>query len=200
MPAFSLNIAVDALLKKEFDIHRAAGTAHPYMTAAGIDAVPFRHERMDEWRDSLRRGVQFVFEPANLLVRGGIDDVWVAPDGELIIVDYKATATSSPISLNGPYKEGYKRQMEVYQWLFRKNGFRVSPRGYFLYCNGLLSAERFDGKLSFDVLMLPYEGDGGWIESTLMAMRTCLEQELPPVAGENCEHCPYRDAARRFDV
>ena len=37
---FSLNSAVDTLLKKEFDMHRAKGTAHPLMDAYGLDAVP----------------------------------------------------------------------------------------------------------------------------------------------------------------
>ena len=41
MPGFPLNIAVDALLKKEFDIHRAKGVAHPLMTTYGVDAVPY---------------------------------------------------------------------------------------------------------------------------------------------------------------
>ena len=45
---FSLNVAVDKLLKKEFDIHRASGTAHPLITHYGIDAVPFQHEKIDE--------------------------------------------------------------------------------------------------------------------------------------------------------
>ena len=41
---FSLNSAVDALLKKEFDIHRAAGTAHPLMKEYDIDAIPYAHK------------------------------------------------------------------------------------------------------------------------------------------------------------
>src|SRR5580698_11357604 len=40
---FSLNSAVDALLKKEFDIHRAAGSVHPLMKEYNIDAVPYAH-------------------------------------------------------------------------------------------------------------------------------------------------------------
>src|SRR3989339_2212842 len=53
---FSLNSAVDKLLKKEFDIHRAKGTKHPLMKTYGLDAVPFDDPRMDEWRDALKRG------------------------------------------------------------------------------------------------------------------------------------------------
>src|SRR3954468_7572187 len=45
---FSLNSAVDHLLKKEFDTHRAEGTAHPLMKSYGLDAVPFRDARMED--------------------------------------------------------------------------------------------------------------------------------------------------------
>jgi len=34
---FTLNSAVDKLLKKEFDIHRAKGTPHPMMKEYGLD-------------------------------------------------------------------------------------------------------------------------------------------------------------------
>lgn len=195
MPAFSLNNAVDALLKKEFDAHRAAGTAHPYMKEFSIDAVPFQHEKIDEWRDALRRGIAFLHESTNLYVRGGIDDVWVNPAGELIIVDYKATATLSEITLQGPWKEGYKRQMEVYQWLFRRNGFSVHPTGYFVFCNGDLDRDAFDGKLEFKITLLPHAGSDDWIEPTLRAMKTCLDADEPPVATDACEHCAYRASA-----
>jgi CRISPR/Cas system-associated exonuclease Cas4 (RecB family) len=200
MPAFSLNNAVDALLKKEFDAHRAAGTPHPYMTEYGLDAVPFKHERIDEWRDALRRGVSFLHGPTNFLVRGGIDDVWVNPAGEIIIVDYKATATLADISLEGPYKVGYKRQMEIYQWLFRQNGFTVHPAGYFVFCNGALDADAFDGVLKFRVTLLPWTGEDAWIEPALQAMKTCLDSDIPPVPSEECEHCAYRRAASAHDA
>jgi len=60
---FTLNNAVDELLKREFDSYRDAETAHPLMKEYGIDAVPFKHEKMEEWRDAMRRGVQFLHEP-----------------------------------------------------------------------------------------------------------------------------------------
>ena len=70
---FALNAAVDRLLKKEFDLHRARHTSHPLMKAYGVDAVPYDDPRMDESRDSLRRGVTFLHRPTNLIIGGGID-------------------------------------------------------------------------------------------------------------------------------
>lgn len=76
---FSLNSAVDKLLKKEFDFHRAKGSRHPLMEAYGLDAVPFNDERMDEWRDSLRRGITLKIDGSNIVVTGGVDDLWNNP-------------------------------------------------------------------------------------------------------------------------
>jgi hypothetical protein len=196
---FSLNSAVDGLLKKEFDGHRAAGTPHPFMKAYGLDAVPFQHLRMDEWRDSLRRGVTYVDPKTNFNVTGGVDDVWVNPKGELIIVDYKATAKAGEVSLDAEWQDGYKRQMETYQWLFRKNGFQVSPTGYFVYVNGKMDAEAFDARLEFDVKLIPYTGDTAWVEPTLIKAKNCLMSDEIPAAHEECDYCRYRSAVSRVE-
>src|SRR5690242_14878276 len=47
---FNLNSAVDALLKREFDGYRDRQEAHPYILANKIDAIPFKHDRLEEWR------------------------------------------------------------------------------------------------------------------------------------------------------
>ncbi|MBU1178103.1 PD-(D/E)XK nuclease family protein [Patescibacteria group bacterium] len=196
---FSLNSAVDALLKKEFDIHRAKGTPHPMMKAYKIDAVPYEHEKMGEWRDSLRRGIKYLHEPTNLVITGGVDDVWVNPKEELMIVDYKATSKKGEVSLDADWQIGYKRQMEIYQWLFRKNDFKVSDTGYFVYCNGDADKEAFDGKLEFDVKLIPYKGDDSWVEQTVVEAHKCLTGDKIPKPGEDCDFCRYRAAADNVD-
>lgn len=190
----SLNNAVDLLLKKEFDIHRAAGSIHPLMEKYGIDAVPFVHEQLDEWRDSLRRGIRYLHQPTNIVLRGGVDDVWKNNKGELHIVDYKATAKNSEVNLDAEWQDGYKRQAEVYQWLFRKNGFPVSNVAYFVYCNGDMDKKTFDGKLEFNIKVIPYEGDDSWVEGTLLKVKECLISDKMPESGEDCSYCKYYEA------
>ncbi|MEK7143752.1 MAG: PD-(D/E)XK nuclease family protein [Patescibacteria group bacterium] len=192
---FSLNSAVDKLLKKEFDIHRTGKTAHPLMEFYGLDLIPFQHEKIDEWRDALGGGIQYLHPKTNLLITGGIDDVWVASDGELSIVDYKATSKSEEVSLDADWQIGYKRQMEIYQWLFRKNGFKVSNIGYFVYCNGDADKEAFDGKLEFNVKILPYEGNDVWVEQAITDAYNCLAQNALPESFPDCDFCSYRNAA-----
>ena len=188
---FSLNSAVDKLLKKEFDIHRAKGIAHPLMKQYKINAVPLAHEKMDEWRDALRRGITYHHKDTNFMITGGVDDVWVAKNGELMIVDYKATSKEEEVSLDADWQIGYKRQMEIYQWLFRKNGFKVSKTGYFVYCNGDSDKKSFDAKLEFDIKVIPYEGDDSWVEKTIIDAHKCLNSDKIPEAGSDCDYCKY---------
>lgn len=191
---FNLNSAVDKLLKKEFDVHRAKNTAHPLMETYGVDAVPFAHDKMDEWRDSLRRGITYHHADTNLMITGGVDDIWVNPKGELIIVDYKATSKESEVTLDAEWQIGYKRQMEIYQWLFRQNEFKVSPVGYFVYCNGSTDKEAFDAKLEFRIKLIPYEGHTEWIPGAIAKIYACLTSDELPVQGEDCDYCKYRNA------
>ncbi len=189
---FNLNKAVDTLLKKEFDIHRAAGNPHPLMKAYKVDAVPFKNENMEKWRDALSEGIQYFHEPTNFIITGAIDDIWVNPKGELIIVDYKATSKSSEVNLDAEWQGGYKRQMEIYQWLFRKNDFKVNNTGYFVYCNGNADKEAFDGKLEFDIKLLPYKGDDSWVEEAILKAHKCLMSDEIPKMGDDCDFCRYR--------
>lgn len=191
----TLNIAVDELLKKEFDILRESGNPHPIMEKYKIDAVPLKHKDLEVWRDALRRGIEYLHPQTGLSIRGGVDDVWVSPSGELFIVDYKAKATREEITLKGDLGAQYKRQAEVYQWLFQKNGFKVSPTAYFVFVNGRKDAEKFDGKLEFDMSIVPCEGDTSWIEPVIVKIKETLLADKLPAANENCDYCAYRKFA-----
>ena len=194
-PAFTLNSAVDHLLKKEFDIHRASGDPHPLMKAYKIPAVPFQHADLDKWRHNFT-GVQYADSSTNFLIYGAVDDIWEnKKTGELHVVDYKSTSTDSEVTLEGPWKEAYKRQMEIYQWLLRQNGFKVSDTGYFVYVNGKKDRAAFDGRLEFDVKIIPYKGDDSWVYEKIVKAKECLSSLDLPAHSEECEYCVYRKNA-----
>jgi len=191
---FSLNSAVDALLKQEFDIHRANGTKHPLIEKYGVDARPIPHKDLDKWRHNFT-GIQFLHKPTNFLVYGAIDDLWQNSKGEYVVVDYKATAKTEEVTeLNKDWQESYKRQMEIYQWLLRQNGYKVSNVGYFVYCNGISDAKAFDQKLEFRVNLIPYEGNDSWVEKTIIEAHKCLNDDKIPKAGNDCDYCKYIEA------
>lgn len=198
---FTLNSAVDSLLKQEFDIHRANGTKHPLIEKYGVDAMPIPHKDLNKWRHNFT-GVQYLHEPTNFLIYGAIDDLWQNSKGEYIVVDYKATSKREEITeLNQEWHAGYKRQMEIYQWLLRRNGYKVSDTGYFVYANGKSDAKAFDGKLEFDVTLIPYAGNDSWIEQTIFDIYKCLNSDKIPEAGASarggCDYCSYVEAVIR---
>ncbi len=196
-PSFTLNLAVDNLLKKEFDTHRANKTSHPIMEEYGVDAVPFQHKSMNTWRENFE-GIEYSHQPTGFTVSGAIDDVWVNPKGELIIVDYKATSKDGDIESlqDTKWENQYKRQMEIYQWLFRQNGFDVSDTGYFVYVNGKKDEASFDKKLEFDVTLIPHKGKTDWIEGVLLEIKKALDSDKVPAHSEECEFCNYRKLAK----
>jgi CRISPR/Cas system-associated exonuclease Cas4 (RecB family) len=195
---FNLNSAVDLLLKKEFDAHRNEKTPHPYMLENGIKAIPFSHKEMDTWRENFV-GAQVTDEKNNLLITGAIDDLWIYTEGEdkdkIIIVDYKATSKDNEVDLDSEWQDGYKRQMEIYQWIFRKLGFEVSETGYFVYANGDRSKESFDNKLEFKIKVISYVGKTEWIEKALENIKACLDDDRIPKEKDTCEYCKYRRMA-----
>jgi CRISPR/Cas system-associated exonuclease Cas4 (RecB family) len=194
---FNINSAVDSLLKSEFDVHRAEGTAHPLQKAYGLNAVPAPHEQINEWRENFK-GVQFHHEPTNLIITGAIDDLWIDEEGDYIVVDYKATAKKEPVTnIDQGWQISYKRQMEIYQWLLRHNGLSVSNTGYFVYCTGRPDAEAFDARIDFDIHLIPYDGNDRWVESTIHKIHACLNQDQIPSAGQYCDYCAYVDARNK---
>lgn len=195
-PSFTLNIAVDALLKKEFDTHRVASSRHPLMKQYGIDAVPFAHKNMDVWRDNFK-GVEYLDPNTGIVVSGAVDDIWQNPAGELIVVDYKATSKDGVIETlaDSSWEEQYRRQIGVYQWLLTKNAFKVSKTGYFVYANADADKEAFDGQLDFEITLVPCDGETKWIDDTIIAIKSCLDSDDLPKSNSSCEYCAYREAA-----
>lgn len=195
MPGFTLNSAVDALLKKEFDVYRAKGEPHPLMKEHGVDAVPFQHKDLDIWRENFK-GMQYHHKPTNFIITGAIDDLWVNPAGQLIVVDYKATSKDGEVSLNDEWKDGYKRQMEIYQWILRGMGYDVLDTGYFVYANGRKDLDAFNGTLSFHIQLIAYKGDCSWVEKAVMDAWECLSSDTIPACQDGCEFCTYRKLMR----
>lgn len=195
-PAFNLNLAVDALFKKEFDTHRAAKTVHPLCQKYKVDAVPFIHPDLEAWRDPFV-GITYRDPATDLLVSGGVDDIWQKPDGTLIIVDYKSTSKDSRIDALGdsPWEQQYTRQLGVYKWLLEKNGFTVSDLGYLVYANASQREMAFNDTLVFETTLVDCVADTAWIEPTLVQIKACLDSSRLPDIGQACEYCPYREAS-----
>ena len=188
---FNLNNAVDELLKEEFDSFRGTDENHPYILNAGLDAKPFSHPNIEDWR-TRNKGIGYLDEETNLYFYGLVDDVWInTKTDQIILVDYKATSKKGEVSLDAPWQISYKRQIEIYQWLFRKNSFDVQDLSYFVYCNGIQEGILFNNELKFKIKLIPYKGNDSWIDQTIKMMSEVLNSENIPESNSNCEYCRY---------
>ena len=89
------------------------------------------------------------------------------------------------ISLSGVYKESYKRQMDMYQWILKEKGFKVSDTSYFVYVNGdqhfengMLEEATDKGIMKFDVQLIEYIADSSWVEEKILNLKSCLEEKF----------------------
>ena len=181
---YTINSAIDGLLKKEFDVCRENGTAHYIIKKYSINAIPYKCDQINTWRANFT-GIQFQHKATDFLVFGAVDDVWVNPEVELIVVDYKATGAKE-------YKiyDSYKRQMEVYQWLLSMNGYKVSKTGYFLFAKVNKEGGFEEGKLSFDLSLEPLEGDSLWVEGAITKASELLKTPIPD-SNPECIYCQF---------
>ena len=225
-PQFNLNTNTDTLLKRDFDKYRGKGP-HPFMEQNGLSHLrPYDHPDIFFWERSLHFGMNdqhfsIVHEETNIRFGGGLDDVWEdMSTGVLYIVDYKSTANLSaeptPVSLDGPWKGGYKRQMDMYQWIMRQNGFNVSNTGYFVYVNGdqhfqdgMLEADADSANMKFDVQLIEYEGNSDWVEQAILDVKACLDNpECPdhadsgfgPKGDKQCEYAELFDRMKEHNL
>jgi len=196
-PPFQINKAIDELLKKEFDSYRTKKKPHPLMSDNQIEAIPMQHDSLDIWRQNFT-GVTTLHKPTNLHIFGAIDDIWVDDNSVAYIVDYKATSKAGEVSLDAEWQNTYKRQMEIYQWLVRRNGLQVSNTGYFVYTNGRLDLDGFFDKVEFRTKIIPYTGSDKWIEPTINKLKKCMDSDKIPEVGrqvmdssKDCEFCTY---------
>tara|TARA_B100001013_G_C24491866_1_gene395567 strand:- start:25 stop:672 length:648 start_codon:yes stop_codon:yes gene_type:complete len=201
MVPLTLAVATDHLLKNEFDGYREKQSSeHPIFEKFGLDVVPYQHPEIEAWRNNFK-GIRYLHEPTNLEIFGAVDDVWQGLNSkELFIVDYKSTSKKGDPDIETGWGSSYKRQMEVYQWLFRQNGFPVSETGYFLYVNGIKGDNDFYsdhegyedvGFMEFKTTLIPYTGNSDWVSDILLRIKeTLMDDKLPP-ANESWDDNRY---------
>mgnify|MGYP001274777849 CR=1 FL=1 len=197
MPSWAINSAVDALLKKEMDFCRQEDRPHGIFKENNLDIKPFHHQDIEKWQNPFT-GIQFMDEKHNFLLYGGVDDIMVNTDNQLVVVDFKATAkTADILSPSDVYNNGdpYKRQLEIYSWLLQKNDFDVSSNGYLLYYNGDASKPHLGKEMHFRRTLVSFDLDTEWISPMISDMHACLQSDKMPDASPNCEECLYLKTA-----
>ena len=197
MPGWTLNETTDLLLKKEFDHCRKIQKPHRILLDNNLDhVIPFNHPDLEKWRDSLHGGLGVRFKKTNIILAGGIDDVWQnSKTKEIIVVDYKSQATDYPVNpksyFDSPYHADYQLQLDFYAYLFKEMNFEVAPIGYLVVCNADGSAKLFNKNIKFSETLVPYELKIDEIPKKIERMIQTLNKNTIPLPNKSCENCAY---------
>jgi len=202
-PPYTFNNTVDELLKKEFDIFRSKQKPHPIMIKNKLDFVPFEHKDLNTWRNSLKGGISYLDKNTNLILHGGIDDIWFdLKKKELVVVDYKAQSSNYPVAvtsyLDSTWRRSYKLQMDIYVYILRKMKLKVSNLSYFLVCNAEKNINSFNENITFKTYLIPYSTNTLWIESQIIKMKKLLDSDRIPEINLFCEKCAYLKGAKKY--
>ena len=125
----SLPSGVDKILKEHFDRFMERGKLPPELKKNGVAGYKLfdNKELLALWRNNFK-GIQYTDEKSGILLRGAVDNILVKGK-KLIVLDYKTRGF--------PLKEDshhyYQDQMNVYNFLLRKNGYETEDYSYLLF-------------------------------------------------------------------
>ena len=202
-PGWTLNETTDLLLKKEFDYCRERQIPHRIFIENQLNnVVPFDHPEIDNWRDSLHKGLMLRHKDTNIILTGGVDDIWQDNiSKKLIVVDYKSQAKLGRLDkkdyLEDPYHEAYKIQMDFYAYLLSGMGFDVHQTSYFLVCNAKRDDQEFNKRMNFDEYLVPYNWNIDWIENKIDEMVNLMNESQIPEPNPSCKNCAYSEQYAR---
>ena len=215
MPQFKLNELTDTLLKKEFDQCRKDQKPHRKFIEKGLDhIVPYdagltiiknskgeekKLPLIDVWRDAKHHGLKRRFKDTNIILRGGIDDVWFnKKTKELIVVDYKSQASSKEVSQDtyfpkGGFHDSYKTQLNFYAYLIKGLNlkYKISDDSYLYVVNGLEVEKGFNGKIIFSETLIHHKVETDYLDGEIQEMINAINSNKIPTSNNSCKNCAY---------
>ena len=128
-PFPSLPSGMDLILKKHFDRFMERGELPPEIRETCRDCKLFSDKKLLEvWRNN-RKGIEFLDKNTGVLLHGAIDNILISKSGKLIVLDYKTRG----YPLKEDTHEYYQTQMDLYNFLLNKNGYKTEDFTYLLF-------------------------------------------------------------------
>ena len=181
-PFPSLPGGMDRLLKAYFDSFRKKGSVPPELSRMDKNLKLFRDsETLKEWRKTTK-GLNWEDGDGNVIL-GGLDDVFVK-NGKLVVIDYKTGGYPPKDTLS----TRYKAQLEMYNFLLRKNGKKTENYGYILYYHPL--EVQNSAKVKFNVVPVKISLDIKNAESEIRKALSLLKKKIPK-PSKDCGYCDW---------
>lgn len=191
---YTLSIAVDQLLKAEFDGYREKGILHPVLAShEGLaEAKLFSdYAQLKKWRNNFE-GLGYHDRELNATLFGAVDDMLEFPDGRLAVIDYKSSGAKE-ISVY----EDYQTQMDVYAHILEGLGYKTTGKAYFVFYQ-VDKANGFNSRLPFRGEIREVKTDPSYIHDLFEKAVSLARSDVPPPSHTECQYCAYVQHHKRL--
>jgi RecB family exonuclease len=176
---------MDKILKEHFDRYMKLNQLPPELIKYNLEAKLFTDENLLKiWRNN-KQGIQYTDKNGNIL-RGAIDNLLVKGK-KLIVLDYKTRG----FPLKEDTHEHYRDQMDIYNFLLRKNGYQTEDYTYLLFYHPHKVEE--SGHVCFNTDLIKIEVNIKNAERIFKKALEVLEGEMPK-ADEKCGFCRWAES------
>ena len=172
---------MDRIFKKHFDSFRERGLLPPELKQLK-KLHPFEDkELLSVWRNNLN-GIQWMDKKGNLF-RGAVDSI-LRTGNKLVVVDCKTRG----FDLKKDTHENYRDQMDIYNWLLRKNGYETEDYSLLLFYYPDKVNENGDVLFRHKLVRIETSIDNA--ESLFQRAIQTLQGEMPESSG-HCNFCKW---------
>ena len=177
----SLPSGMDMILKRHFDLFREKGELPPELKEIKDVKLFDDVELLNVWRNNLK-GIQWKDAKGNI-IRGAVDNI-LKKDDKLIVLDYKTRG----FPLKEDTAEHYQDQLNVYNFLLRKNRYNTEDYAYLLFYHPKEVNSNGDVVFHKDLIKMKISVKDA--ENLIDSALQCLEGEMPK-PSDNCEYCKW---------
>ncbi|MFH2027899.1 MAG: PD-(D/E)XK nuclease family protein [Nanoarchaeota archaeon] len=179
----SLPSGMDKILKEHFDKFMRKGELPPELEELNGDVRLFDDdELLKVWRNNFK-GIQWEYK--GNLFRGAVDNILKKGD-KLIVLDYKTRG----YPLKEDTHKHYQDQMDIYNLLLRKNGYKTEDYTYLIFYHP--DRVNKDGSVIFNTDMVKIKVNIKNAEKIFDRAIKVLEGDMPE-SSEDCSFCSWVD-------
>jgi len=177
----SLPSGMDKILKEHFDKYVGKGLPPSLKSLKGVKLFDDM-AKLNLWRNN-RKGLEWTRNGNTL--RGAIDNLLVSHD-KLIVLDYKTRGF--------PLKEDtaahYQNQIDIYNLLLRKNGYKTLSYSYLLFYHPNSVDKRGNVKFNTDLVKITVDVKNGL---RVFERGVAVLDGAMPLPAKDCEWCRWRE-------
>ena len=181
----SLPSGVDKMLKEHFDRFRDKNTLPPELKNLKDVKLFDNKDLLKQWRNNLK-GIEYYDEENDVLLHGAVDNL-ITKKGKLIVLDYKTRG----FALKENTAHHYQDQLDIYNFLLRKNGYETEDHSYLLFYMPEKVLE--NGEFIFKTELIKMEIDVEHAENLYKRAIKIIKGEIPE-AGKDCVFCKWRNS------